>query len=207
MLRMRFYLTRSQLNSSVRLTTNHFAVRLLPLLAFCGVSSLLACHGSDNQRRRTPTNVGSNADSTFALATGTWDWYAGESTCVGNTHTLSFSSGRDTMIIAFKQPLASMGGQRVFRYKILGVGSRVLPPFQYVVRGAMEGETRRTAGGELAVWDLLLLSPNRYHWHRSDWQVGQGTRAILRCSGDKPLEHWDSAGFGRPTDSPMKRPN
>ena len=49
------------------------------------------------------------------------------------------------------------------------------------IRGAIRGETRLTSEGEPVVWELVLRSPNKYAWHRTDWIAGGLTAAIERC--------------------------
>ena len=52
----------------------------------------------------------------------------------------------------------------------------------------MNGETRTTSNAALVVWDLVLMSSNRYQWHRTDWGDAGLTKAIIRCNGSTPLE-------------------
>jgi hypothetical protein len=64
----------------------------------------------------------------------------------------------------------------------------VLPGMPMVIRAELADESRRTADGDLVVWDLVLASDNRYHWHRTDWPEGAVTMAVIRCDGTRPLE-------------------
>lgn len=137
------------------------------------------------------------ATEVFSLAVGEWDWSRGDSTCLGNTHTVTFSQDRSEMLLTFKAPIDTATGQSVFRYRILDVGPHLFPEPAQVVRGSMEGETRRTAGGDLVIWDLVLATPNRYHWHRTDWEAGAVTRPIVRCVDGRPAERYETPG-GRP---------
>jgi hypothetical protein len=140
--------------------------------------------------------IDSTALAAFTYAAGNWDWYNGDSTCLGNTHTVGFSPDRRTMTITFKQPLDTATGRRVASYRVLAAGSGIVPEVPFAIRAAMDAETRRTAKGELVVWDLLLASPNRYHWHRTDWAGRAVTRAIIRCDGSRPLEQWHPPSDG-----------
>jgi hypothetical protein len=134
--------------------------------------------------------AGATADSlTFRLAAGTWDWMHGDTTCTTNPHTVSFSRDGRFMVLTFARA-DSATGQREYRYRILEAGKEVIPDVPHVIRAAMEGETRRTPDGKLVVWDLILASRNRYHWHRTDWPEMAVTNAIVRCSGTRPLETW-----------------
>src|SRR5438034_11527249 len=49
------------------------------------------------------------------------------------------------------------------------------------IRGAIRGEKRLTADRHPVVWDLVLRSPDRYAWHRTDWVLGGYTAEIARC--------------------------
>ena len=150
--------------------------------------SVPAAESSTGQGPQVPPD--SAARATFAYAAGTWDWHNGDSTCLGNTHTVAFSPDRRIMTITFKEPFDTATGQRVATYRIIAAGSGLAAGTPFAIRAAMEGETRRTDLGQLVVWDLLLASPNRYHWHRTDWADLGVTRAIIRCDGNVPLEKW-----------------
>lgn len=132
----------------------------------------------------------STAEATFAYAAGVWDWAHGDSTCLGNTHTLAFSPDRRAMTLTFKAPIDTATGQRVVTYDVLAVGRGIHPELPFAVRAAMAGETRRTDAGKLVVWELVLASPNRYHWRQTDWPTLGATNAIVRCEGTRPLEQW-----------------
>jgi hypothetical protein len=133
--------------------------------------------------------VAGSAQDIFTLAMGTWDRARGDSTCMGNTHEISFSDDRQQMVLTFEEPIDTTG-QRVYRYEIRGVGPEVLPPLTHVIRAFMIGETRKTDAGELVVWDFVLATRNRYHWHRTDWPSLGITGAVVRCEGGRPLERW-----------------
>jgi hypothetical protein len=125
---------------------------------------------------------------TLALAAGTWDWHRGDSTCLGNRHTVRFSEDKRHMLLEFDAPIDTVTGRRITRYRMLSAGNRVIPGLPFVIRAEIEGETRRTDAGVPVVWDLILASLNRYHWHRTDWPDGGITNAVIRCDGRKPLE-------------------
>lgn len=143
--------------------------------------------GSGDDPERWAEQMSAADSSVFRLAAGTWDWYEGDSTCAtARRHTISFSPDFREMRIRFA--VADSGRDSLYRYRVFGVGDNVVPGLDQVIRGAMEGETRTTENGALAVWDLVLMSPNRYHWHRTDWPQGSMTDAVVRCQGSKPLE-------------------
>ena len=113
------------------------------------------------------------------LSTGTWGWPEGTSSCEANPHSISFSDDRTVMEIRRAQPLASTG-ETTTVYDIEHIGHDV-------VRGRIRGETRRTPGGKLVVWDLRLVAPGAYCWHRTDWDTGGCTDIIRRCAGIERL--------------------
>lgn len=132
----------------------------------------------------------------FDYAAGVWDTARGDSTCLENRHEISFSPDRSAMVLTFEGPLDSLSNDPNVRYRILAHGHGILDELPYVVRASMNGETRTTEAGELVIWDLVMATPNRYHWHRTDWPDLGVTNAVIRCAGRRPLEMW------RPTGSP-----
>lgn len=112
----------------------------------------------------------------FRLAVGTWDWTGTDGFCRDNPHTITFSPDRKFMILTFAKPDTGDDGQiqQTYRYEIRGHTKNS-------VRGFIEGEDRRTDAGELVVWDLVLMSPDEYRWHRTDWDEGGFTKGVLRC--------------------------
>lgn len=131
-------------------------------------------------------------DSLFRLVAGQWDWAAGDSTCTSSSlHSLEFPAPGEEMVLTNLKP-ATDTGQRVYRYRIVGTGEGLLDGFPNVIRGAMQGETRRTADSALVAWDLVLVTPDQYRWHRTDWPAGGGTKAVVRCRGGAPVNRWDA---------------
>ena len=163
----------------------------LRLFALLGLSSAAACAPSKSIPA-APTAASTSALTVFDLAVGTWDWAKGDSTCLGNKHRISFSPNRREILLTFEEPLDTTSNDRVFTYRILAAGSKIHRELPFVIRAAMEGETRKTDAGDLVVWDLILATPNRYHWHRTDWPNLGITGAIIRCEGNQPLEQWQS---------------
>ena len=111
----------------------------------------------------------------FSVVEGTWDWAGRSETCKDNPHTISFSPDRATMILTFVKPLEG-DTSRDTRYELREVTSSS-------IRGFITDETRRTNDGELVVWDLVLMSPDSYGWHRTDWLPGMYTPEVVRCPG------------------------
>jgi hypothetical protein len=129
----------------------------------------------------------------FDLAEGTWHWSVGEGTCQGNRHRIAFSDDRTQMMLIHDEPLDAASDERVTVYTILQSGAGLHPMTPYVIRAAMEGETRTTEAGESVVWDLVIATPDRYHWRRTDWPTNGLTGAIIRCDDRVPLEQWPPA--------------
>ena len=112
----------------------------------------------------------------YAVVAGTWDWAGADSVCVRDPHTLVFSSDRRVMVLTHTLPWTDDAGHqhRVAEYDIQEASRRH-------VRGRIRGETRLTDEGEPVVWDLVLLSPDEYRWHRADWPEGSYTKPVRRC--------------------------
>jgi hypothetical protein len=122
------------------------------------------------------TLVKPDTSSVFSTLPGTWGWEGHkELSCDGTSHTLSFTRDRSVMLLQYtdKSNRVSDNPIPIVRYRVLQAKPNL--------RMAIEGETRKTPGGELVVWDLVLLSPNRYCWHRTDWRPEGCTAAIERC--------------------------
>jgi hypothetical protein len=106
----------------------------------------------------------------FRAAAGTWGWARGHNTCARNPHTIAFTPQRDTMIIRYRDDADSTTS----RYVISGTTASS-------IRGALIGEDRRTDAGALVVWDLVMMAPDSYRWHRTDWEPDGYTRSVVRC--------------------------
>ena len=112
----------------------------------------------------------------YTLVRGTWAWTTADTNCRTNPQTISFTPDRKGMIITLAHPYKHTDGtfNSVAYYDIL----RVTPNS---IRGAIRGESRLTADSEPVVWDLVLESPNRFAWHRTDWANWEHTRDLQRC--------------------------
>ena len=123
-----------------------------------------------------PYEVPTDSDI-FTVVQGTWAWTTADSNCAANSHTISFTPDHSGMIITAAHPYRRPDGKldSVAFYDVQG-------HTRSWIRGVIRGETRLTAEGRPVVWDLVLMSPNRYVWHRTDWTPGGYTRAIRRCA-------------------------
>ncbi len=115
--------------------------------------------------------------SIFSVLPGIWGWEEqGVGTCSANPHAITFSDDRRVMFLRHTKPLKRHTGAEtmVLLYRILDADPHL--------RMALDGETRTTPAGALVEWDLIMLSPDRYCWHRTDWPAGHCTAAVVRCS-------------------------
>ena len=115
-------------------------------------------------------------DDPFVSAAGRWAWTTHDSGCINDWHRITFSPDRKVMTITNSKPYKLADGtlDSVAVYDIQASG----PGW---IRGAIRGETRKTPHGRLVVWDLVLRSPDRYAWHRTDWFRAGYTAEIRRC--------------------------
>lgn len=121
------------------------------------------------------TLIAEERELTFEeIVTGTWGFEMEGASCEDNPHTIEFSADGQFMFLRYSK---SVDGEppTITKYKLLGEG----PGF---MRMAMEGETRTTDEGDLVKWDMVLLDPDSYCWHRTDWQGGGCTQPANRCS-------------------------
>jgi hypothetical protein len=82
------------------------------------------------------------------------------------------------MLLEKKSPFKDTDGvmKQQFLYRV--VATR---PY---LRLLLVDEDRTTASGDPVVWDLMMLSPDRYCWHRTDWPPGSCTQRNERCDSD-----------------------
>lgn len=161
------------------------SIRFLPVIAAvtCAACGLLP----NGEAKR---GDGSIALDVFKESLGTWAWANGDSTCRGNVHTLTFSPDRSAMLLTHREPLDTVTGQTVAKYRVVSSGNQILPGLANVIRARLDDETRTTDDGKPVVWDLVLMTPNRYHWHRTDWPDGAVTKPLIRCDGERAMEQW-----------------
>jgi len=170
-------------------------MRQVPVITLTFVAATVLCSCSERKNgakaaESAPPALDDGANASFEMAAGTWGWAQGDSTCLTNTHTISFTPDRRTMTLTHLPPIDTMLKSPVTTYSVLSAGRGRFLDYQHVVRGAVVDETRRTDTADLVVWDLVLVTPNRYHWHRTDWPDDGMTTGVIRCDGTKPLEQW-----------------
>lgn len=144
------------------------ALILTPILAGVGVGGYLWSI--------RPYSVPGDTDI-FTVAAGRWAWTSVDSGCTRDDwHRIAFTLDHKVMTITHSRAYVTAGGTRdsVAVYDIQAYT-------RSWIRGAIRGETRRTPAGQPVVWDLVLRSPDRYAWHRTDWSTGGYTREIRRC--------------------------
>jgi hypothetical protein len=110
----------------------------------------------------------------FLVAVGTWAWERGGDGCERDPHTITFSPDWSLMFLRTREPLDPVTGRREAVYEVRGHGPNY-------IRAFMRDEDRRDERGELVEWDLVLLSPDRYVWRRSDWKRTSSTAPVERC--------------------------
>jgi hypothetical protein len=117
-------------------------------------------------------------ESYYELLPGTWGWKNYKpASCDVNPQVISFTGDRRTMLVQFTESIVwpVPVQNKTLRYEVLDT-----KPY---LRMMIEGEWRMK-DGKPVVWDLVMLSPNRFCWHRADWPLSSCTRAIVRCYGD-----------------------
>jgi hypothetical protein len=107
----------------------------------------------------------------FATLSGLWNW--ADRDCDDDPFTLQPAEDGGTITLTFSEP-DSTGTARVSAYRVLGHGAGF-------ARGQITDEDRRTPTGELVAWDFVLLSPDAFCWHRTDWRAGACTQPVRRC--------------------------
>lgn len=115
----------------------------------------------------------------LASIVGEWDHVGSPMLCGPGRHTIRISD--DTSSFVVTTPDAEGGPPRVTTYQIVRIGPGILAGKEHVIRGFVEGETRRGSAGDPLMWDLVLEDADRYTWHRNDWFDDQRSADVLRC--------------------------
>ncbi|HYK82468.1 MAG TPA: hypothetical protein VEU55_04935 [Gemmatimonadales bacterium] len=129
----------------------------------------------------------------FAAVAGTWAWTTADSGCSRDWHRITFTADHTVMTIKNSKPYKRPDG-RLDSVAVYDIQTHT----RSLIRGAIRGETRVTPAGRAVVWDLVLRSPDRYAWHRTDWFDGAYTRQVRRC----PEPQEASSATGRPPTKP-----
>ena len=151
----------------------HGIISRLALVVFLpGLAALVGLYVWWNR----PYEVPGDADGIFAAVEGKWAWTTSDSGCTSEWHRITFTPDRRVMTIAASKPYDGADGKRdsVAVYDIEA-------HTRHSIRGAIRGETRLTNAGKPVIWDLVLRSPDRYVWHRTDWPERGSTGVIERC--------------------------
>jgi hypothetical protein len=113
--------------------------------------------------------------SVFSVLPGRWasDQFPAFG-CGGNWQEISFTRDRKLMLLKFKEESKEQEiPASAVRYHVLQAEPNL--------RMAIEGEKRVTPTGEPVVWDVVMLTPDKFCWHRADWEPGACTPALVRC--------------------------
>jgi hypothetical protein len=157
-------------SSDLRATLSDFGSIIGISVFLAGVLTFIIWRGITEPRYVAPSQ-----EAFFEIATGVWDW-ASDSSCVANPQRIEFSADRSLMLLTMGRKWAGPDGDST-RVAVYDLSER--SPSH--VRGAIRGEERLTEAGEPVVWDLVLLSPDKFAWHRADWGDWATTASLERC--------------------------
>ncbi len=164
-----------------RSTFTESPARVANLESFLGgVVTAFMTEPPPKERNERPLPSVATADSIFAIAEGLWDWEGSEKECEAGQQEITVSADRRTLLLVTR-PMEAGEAPDTTRYRVIEAGPQLLPWAPFAIRLDMEGEDRRTDDGKLVVWDLVLQSRDRYHWHRTDWPPNGMTEAVIRC--------------------------
>jgi hypothetical protein len=121
-----------------------------------------------------------NGRSLQANISGRWDWSVRGAPCTDSAHTIAFPDDGDIMTITQQQPVIDSSGRDL---TVTTYDLDTVTPSR--IRGAIRGENRLTDDGEPVVWELVVVDPDTYHWHRTDWPPYGLTAPIVRCGSAK----------------------
>ncbi len=115
---------------------------------------------------------------------GTWG-RASEGGCTEKPHTIAFSADGGELYLRYTDP----PGQGT--YRVVAEGPSHL-------RLALRNEVQKTEDGEPVEWDLVLLAPDTYSWHRADWSETLRTWPVRRCAAADLIGLNSDSGTGKP---------
>jgi TonB family protein len=128
----------------------------------------------------------------FQLLEGKWVF--ADMTCA-EPYTVTVSADRKSIKFQYAKPQKWEDGteQDSFTYNVLEVGG-------YFIRTQIQGESRKTVEGKPVAWDFLFLSPDKFVWHRTDWEGLSATKPVTRCEDRKKR---DIKTTGNPKDAKL----
>jgi hypothetical protein len=120
----------------------------------------------------------STASSIRSRLPGRWDWAETSPRCGDSAAELSFTDDGQGLRVRVATGV-------YIGTTLLGPEAKytILAESQDVLRMQLDGETRQTAAGTIVVWDVVLLDPDQFCWHRADWKSDVCTKPLLRCPG------------------------
>ena len=111
----------------------------------------------------------------YSVLPGKWGWKDSDD-CSRSPERISFSEDRKSMFLSHA-PARADGSREPHRKVTYSIVSQT----DYGLGMVLANEARLDDSGQPVSWDLLLLSPTDYCWHRSDWPAGGCTKSVLRC--------------------------
>jgi hypothetical protein len=110
-----------------------------------------------------------------ALTAGSWG-LADAKDCEAESHRFAFSANDTRAMITYKKSFTGIDGRtkNTSDYLVLYAEANKITMY-------LENESRRTDAGDRVVWVLILESPSRYSWRRTDWKPGVATAKRVRC--------------------------
>ncbi len=114
-------------------------------------------------------------ENILGLIAGDWDWSGSNDICGAGRQRLSVAPDGKTFAIRYLTDTAATV------YNIESVGPGALTDAPFTVRAQIVDEDRRSVGGRVVKWDLVLSDYQTYAWHRSDWEEDARTKPVFRC--------------------------
>jgi hypothetical protein len=128
---------------------------------------------------------GTTREALLQAIAGRWSWTSDRNSCSDDDHSVRPAADGSKFFLRFKSD--TTGAEEV-TYVIERSGPGIIDGRDHVIRASIVGETRLDDAGRPVVWDLILLTGNRYTWHRADWPADGETGDVIRCNGAWPVE-------------------
>lgn len=124
----------------------------------------------------TANDKSSTASPIRSQLPGRWDWAEASPRCGDTAAELSLTDDGDGLRVRVATGV-------YIGTILLGPEAKytILAESQEVLRVQLDGETRRTAAGAVVLWDVVLLDPDQFCWHRADWTSDVCTKPLRRC--------------------------